>query len=179
MGEKSNEIESSDTKTTYNSPTKEARFQWVPQKAGTYTFEVQAIDRDLNYSEPTAVHLTVQPDPRDIALAALQTEVNHLRREVARKYNFENIIGRSAAIKQVTALMEKAIDSGLIVLITGETGTGKELVAKAIHYKSPRKAYQLQELNCGAIPKELVASTLFGHRKGAFTGANEERAGTG
>ena len=179
VGEKSNEIESSDTKTTYNSPTKEARFQWVPQKAGTYTFEVQAIDRDLNYSEPTAVHLTVQPDPRDIALAALQTEVNHLRREVARKYNFENIIGRSAAIKQVTALMEKAIDSGLIVLITGETGTGKELVAKAIHYKSPRKAYQLQELNCGAIPKELVASTLFGHRKGAFTGANEERAGTG
>ena len=129
MGEESNEIESSDTKTPYNSPTKEVRFQWIPPKAGMYTFEVQAIDRDLNYSEPAAVHLTVQPDPRDIALASLQTEVDYLRREVGRKYHFENIIGRSAAVKQVTALMEKAIDSGLTVLITGETGTGKELVA--------------------------------------------------
>ena len=175
--EESKELESRDTTTPYNSPTKEVRFQWVPQKAGTYTFEVQAIDRALNYSEPAAVHLTVLPDPRDIALAALQTEVNHLRREVGRKYNFENIIGRSAAVKQVTALMEKAIDSGLTVLITGETGTGKELVAKAIHYNSPRKAHSIQELNCGAVPKDLVASTLFGHRKGAFTGANQERVG--
>jgi transcriptional regulator with GAF, ATPase, and Fis domain len=63
------------------------------------------------------------------------------------------------------------------VLISGETGTGKELVAKAIHYQSPRKDRPLQELNCGAIPKDLVASTLFGHRKGAFTGANEDKMG--
>jgi transcriptional regulator with GAF, ATPase, and Fis domain len=107
----------------------------------------------------------------------MKTELNYLRGEVGRKYHFDNIIGRSIAIKQVYALMEKAIDSGLTVLISGETGTGKELVAKAIHYQSPRKDRPLQELNCGAIPKDLVASTLFGHRKGAFTGANEDKMG--
>jgi len=113
----------------------------------------------------------------DLQIVALQTEVNHLRREVGRKYHFSNIIGRSAAIKQVYALMEKAIDSGLTVLITGETGTGKELVAKAIHYNSPRKDKPWRDINCGAIPKDMVASILFGHRKGAFTDAHEERRG--
>jgi transcriptional regulator with GAF, ATPase, and Fis domain len=73
--------------------------------------------------------------------------------------------------------MERAIDSGLTVLITGETGTGKELVAKAIHYHSPRKDHPLLDRNCGAIPRELLASDLFGHRKGAFTGAAEDKAG--
>jgi two-component system response regulator HupR/HoxA len=73
--------------------------------------------------------------------------------------------------------MERAIDSGLTVLITGETGTGKELIAKAIHYNSPRKDYPLVVSNCGAIPRELLASDLFGHRKGAFTGATEDKMG--
>jgi transcriptional regulator with GAF, ATPase, and Fis domain len=93
------------------------------------------------------------------------------------KYHFENIIGRSAGISQVRALMERAIDSGLTVLITGETGTGKELVAKAIHYSSPRKDHPLLDRNCGAIPRELLSSDLFGHRKGAFTGASEDKVG--
>lgn len=73
--------------------------------------------------------------------------------------------------------MERAIDSGLAVLITGETGTGKELVAKAIHHNSPRKDHPLLALNCGAIPRELLASELFGHVKGAFTGAREDKMG--
>ena len=73
--------------------------------------------------------------------------------------------------------MERAIDSGLTVLIIGETGTGKELVAKAIHYNSSRKDGPLRDLNCGSVPKELVSSTLFGYRKGAFTGATEDRIG--
>ena len=157
-----------------NSATKATSFDYTFDKPGTYTFEVQAIDRDLNYSEPAMLSLTVQPDP---LLFSLQTQLNHLRREVGGKYHFENIIGRSAGIKQLRALMEKAIDSGLTVLITGETGTGKELVAKAIHYNSPRKGNPLLDLNCGAVPKDLVASTLFGHRKGAFTGANEDKMG--
>jgi transcriptional regulator with GAF, ATPase, and Fis domain len=107
----------------------------------------------------------------------MQAELSYLRSEVGRKYQFENIIGSSAGMMQVRGLMERAIDSGLTVLIIGETGTGKELVAKAIHYSSPRKNKLPQELNCGAIPKDLVASTLFGHRKGAFTGANEDKMG--
>ncbi|MBI1929125.1 sigma 54-interacting transcriptional regulator [Candidatus Poribacteria bacterium] len=149
------------------------RYENLP--AGKYTFKVIAINRDLVPSEaPATLKLTIQPDPR---IVALQTEVAHLRREVGRKYHFENLIGRSAAIKQVRTLMEKAIDSGLTVLITGETGTGKELVAKAIHHNSHRKDKPMLELNCGAVPKDLIASTLFGHRKGAFTGAHENKMG--
>jgi DNA-binding NtrC family response regulator/ligand-binding sensor domain-containing protein len=158
----------------WRKPTRATSYDHVFHKEGDYTFEVQAIDRDLNYSEPAVLTLTVNPDPR---LVSLQKEVNHLRREVGQKYHFDNIIGRSAVIRQVRALMERAIDSGLTVLITGETGTGKELVAKAIHYHSPRRDHPLLDRNCGAIPRELLASDLFGHRKGAFTGAAEDKAG--
>ena len=158
----------------WRKPTKATSFDYTFDKPGDYTFEVQAIDRDLNYSEPATVNLTIQPDFR---IVALQTEVNHLRREVGRKYHFSNIIGRAAKIKQMYALMEKAIDSGLNVLVTGETGTGKELVAKAIHYNSPRKDKPLLDRNCGAFPKDLIASELFGHCKGAFTGAYEDKEG--
>ncbi|MFC1714221.1 sigma-54 interaction domain-containing protein, partial [Candidatus Poribacteria bacterium] len=118
--------------------------------------------------------LTVQLDPK---LVSLRSEVKQLRQEVGWKYSFENIIGDSEGIRLVHALMERAIDSGLTVLITGETGTGKELVAKAIHHNSQRKDRPLRALNCGAVPKDLVASTLFGHRKGAFTGADADRMG--
>jgi DNA-binding NtrC family response regulator len=158
----------------WRKPTRATSYDHVFDKEGDYTFEMQAIDRDLNYSEPAVLTLTVNPDPR---LVSLQKEVNHLRREVGQKYHFDNIIGRSAVIRQVRALMERAIDSGLTVLITGETGTGKELVAKAIHYHSPRRDHPLLDRNCGAIPRELLASDLFGHRKGAFTGAAEDKAG--
>ena len=158
----------------HSPPTKETTFDWIPEKPGTYTFQVQAIDRDLNYSEPVTLDLTVQPDP---VFAALQSEVEHLRREVGQKYDFQDIIGRSTGIRQVRALMERAIDSGLTVLVTGETGTGKELVAKAIHYNSSRKDHPFLDRNCGAIPKELLASELFGHRKGAFTGAQDDKMG--
>ncbi|MFQ6043986.1 MAG: sigma 54-interacting transcriptional regulator, partial [Candidatus Poribacteria bacterium] len=156
----------------WRSTTKATAFDYTFEKPGTYTFQVQAIDRDLNFSESATLSLTVQPDPKFVAM---QTELNGLRREVIRKYRFENLIGESDTIQEVHALMEKAIDSGLTVLISGETGTGKELVAKAIHYNSPRKDKPLKEINCGAI--DLVASTLFGHRKGAFTGAHEDKLG--
>ena len=155
-------------------PTKATTFDHTFEKPGAYTFQVQAIDRDLNYSQPATLSLAVQPDPKFVAM---QRELNGLRREVIRKYHFENFIGESDTIQEVHALMEKAIDSGLTVLISGETGTGKELVAKAIHYNSPRKDKPLKEINCGAIAKDLVASTLFGHRKGAFTGAHEDKLG--
>ena len=158
----------------YNPPTRETTFDWISEKPGTYIFEVQAIDRDLNYSEPATLSLTVQPDP---VLVSMQAELNHLRSEAGEKYHFENIIGSSVAMRQVHALMERAIDSGLTVLVIGETGTGKELVARAIHYNSPRKDQPLLARNCGAIPKDLLASDLFGHCKGAFTGANEDKMG--
>lgn len=152
------------------------RYENLP--VGEYTFKVIAINRDLVESvAPATLKLTVVPDSRDLVISTMQTEIARLRREVGSKYHFANIIGRSATIKQMRVLMEKAIDSGLPVLITGETGAGKELVAKAIHTNSPRKDHPMRELNCGAIPKDLVASTLFGHRKGAFTGADTDRMG--
>ena len=158
----------------WRKPTKSDSFDFTFENPGEYTFEVQSIDRDLNYSEPVSLNLSIQPDPR---IASMQAELNHLRREAKEKYRFDDIIGRSDSIRYIHQLMEKAIDSGLTVLITGETGTGKELVAKAIHYNSPRKGHPLLDFNCGAEPKELIASALFGHRKGAFTGAIEDKMG--
>ena len=92
-------------------------------------------------------------------------------------YQFSNIIGTSDAITEVFALMEKVIASGSDVLITGETGTGKELVAKEIHYNSSRKEHPLLVCNCSVGSKDVLLNQLFGHRKGAFEGAIEDKMG--
>jgi len=97
---------------------------------------------------------------------------------VEKKYNYEkSIIGNSKEIKKVFGLIEKAINTNIVVTITGETGTGKELVAKAIHYNSIRKKEPLIAINMAAVPKDLIESELFGHEKGAFTGAQATRIG--
>ncbi|MBK8882129.1 MAG: sigma-54-dependent Fis family transcriptional regulator [Bacteroidales bacterium] len=108
----------------------------------------------------------------------LREENNRLRKEVERKYDFSNVIlGSSGRVKETFSLMEKAAGSNITVSITGETGTGKELVAKAIHYHSNRKNNPFVAVNMGAIPKELIESELFGYEKGAFTGASERKSG--
>jgi DNA-binding NtrC family response regulator len=93
------------------------------------------------------------------------------------KHRFSNIIGASDSIKEVFALMEKAIDSGSDVLITGETGTGKELAAKEIHYNSSRKERPMIVCNCSAVPGDVLLNQLFGHCKGAFPDATEDKTG--
>lgn len=109
---------------------------------------------------------------------SLLNEVKALKKEIGKKYDFSNsILGSSKAIKGVFNLMEKAIRTNITVSITGETGTGKELVAKAIHYHSDRKGQNFIAVNIAAIPNELLESELFGHEKGAFTGANTRRIG--
>lgn len=109
---------------------------------------------------------------------ALKKEVENLKQEVERKYNFQNvIIGNSNAIKKVFGLMAKATATNITVSITGETGTGKELVAKAIHFNSERKKNAFVPVNVAAIPKDLLESELFGHEKGAFTSAANRRIG--
>ncbi len=90
---------------------------------------------------------------------------------------FENIIGQSPAMEKLYALIMEVAQSDASILITGETGTGKELVAKAIHAKSPRAQLPFVAINCGALPDALMESELFGHRKGAFTGAEQSRKG--
>jgi len=110
--------------------------------------------------------------------ATLETRIKSLQQEVEQKYDFQNsIIGQSPAIRRVFALIEKAIKTNITVTITGETGTGKELVAKAIHFNSKRKSQPLVPVNMAAIPKDLMESELFGHEKGAFTGAVNRRIG--
>lgn len=109
---------------------------------------------------------------------SLRDEIIHLREEIGKKYEFSKIIkGNSSAIKKVFAFMEKAAKTNITVSITGETGTGKELVAKAIHYNSPRSKRNFVAVNVAAIPRDLIESELFGHEKGAFTGAATRRIG--
>ncbi len=108
----------------------------------------------------------------------LRKQVTKLQKEVQRKYDFSNsIIGNSDSIKEIFSLIETATKSDITVTVTGETGTGKELAAKAIHYNSNRKKGAFVAVNVAAIPLELAESELFGHEKGAFTGANFRRIG--
>ncbi|RMG60616.1 MAG: sigma-54-dependent Fis family transcriptional regulator [Deltaproteobacteria bacterium] len=100
-----------------------------------------------------------------------------LRKQVRNKYSFENIIGTSPAMMEVLSLVEKVADTDSTILILGESGTGKEMIARAIHYNSSRANNLLVPVNCGAIPEDLLESELFGHVKGAFTGAVAPRAG--
>ncbi|HEY5916043.1 MAG TPA: sigma-54 dependent transcriptional regulator [Chryseolinea sp.] len=110
--------------------------------------------------------------------SSLIKEIDHLKKEISEKYEFEkSIIGTSTAIKRTFSLLEKAVQTNISVSITGETGTGKELVAKAIHYNSKRKSKAFVAVNIAAIPRELIESELFGHEKGAFTGAVTRRIG--
>lgn len=108
----------------------------------------------------------------------LKREISSLRREIQKKYSFSNtILGESKAIKGIYELIDKALGTNITVVITGETGTGKELVAKAIHYNSKRKDKPFVTVNVTAIPSELIESELFGHEKGSFTGALFRRIG--
>jgi DNA-binding NtrC family response regulator len=108
----------------------------------------------------------------------LKKEIEVLKDEVGRKYDFgKTMIGNSLAIKRVFGLMEKAAKTNITVSITGETGTGKEVVAKCIHYNSERKNKPFVAVNVAAIPKDLLESELFGHEKGSFTGAVARRIG--
>ena len=107
----------------------------------------------------------------------LERENILLRRQLRKKYRFENFVGDSEPIQKVFELIEKVGDTDSTVLITGESGTGKELIAKAIHYNSHRRDNLMVVINCGAIPEELLESELFGHEKGAFTGAHKSRIG--
>ncbi len=100
-----------------------------------------------------------------------------LKQELKGKYTFENIIGASKAMQEIFSVMARVVNSDSTVLITGDSGTGKELVAKALHYNGPRKEKPFIAINCAAIPSELLESELFGHVKGSFTGAVANKSG--
>ena len=105
------------------------------------------------------------------------SETVYLQEEIKTEHNFEEIIGQSAPIRQLLRKIEQVAPTETTVLIQGETGTGKELLARAIHDRSRRKDRPLVKVNCGSIPSGLVESEIFGHEKGAFTGATQRRIG--
>ena len=107
----------------------------------------------------------------------LAGEVRRLRDELTRRYDFRNLKGNSPAMQSVKSTIRKVADSGATIMIRGESGTGKELVARAIHFNSPRRHRAFVALNCSAFPEHLVEDELFGHEKGAFTGAVSRREG--
>jgi len=109
--------------------------------------------------------------------AQLQDENALLKRELQQKYDFRNIIGTSKEMRDVYEQIAQVAPSGATVLIRGESGTGKELVAHAIHYNSPRSSKPFVKVNCAALPESLIESELFGHEKGAFTGAVARKRG--
>jgi len=124
-------------------------------------------------------------DPDDASLVVaralerkrLKEQAASLRREVEGVYAFLNLVGKSARMRDVYTLLEQASKLDITVLLSGETGTGKELAARAVHYHSGRKERRFVPVNCGALPAELVESELFGHAKGSFTGATGMKRG--
>jgi two-component system response regulator AtoC len=109
--------------------------------------------------------------------AELEREVDALRSEVGRRYHLGNIIGRSDGMQNVFKKVAQVAPLPTTVLIMGESGTGKELIARALHYQSPRASRPMTALNCAAIPEALIESELFGHERGAFTGADRQKHG--
>ena len=114
---------------------------------------------------------------KEAEIQRMKAEVMTLRAELETTYAFDEIIGKSPQMQQLFARIQRATESDISVLIQGDSGTGKELVAKSIHYNSSRKAGPFVAINCAAIPDTLIESEMFGHERGAFTGADEQRIG--
>ncbi|OGU61726.1 MAG: sigma-54-dependent Fis family transcriptional regulator [Ignavibacteria bacterium RBG_13_36_8] len=107
----------------------------------------------------------------------LERELIKLKEDIRKEYSFDNIVTADPKMQEVFKMMTKVLDNDITVLINGESGTGKELIARAIHFNGKRKDYPFVVVNCASIPRELLESELFGHEKGAFTGAHQRKIG--
>jgi len=136
-------------------------------KRGAYDYLEKPFD-------PDAAALVVS---RALERRRLRLQAATLRKELEGVYAFHNIIGKSPGMREVFGLLEQAAGLDITVLLGGETGTGKELAARAIHYHSARKERRFVPVNCGALPPDLVESELFGHARGSFTGATGDKSG--
>jgi len=141
--------------------------------------EVQTHDGRRRIFSVSAIPLS-GPNTNHVAVAVIfrdVTELRHLHDELRGRYELQNLVGKSAPMREVYRLVELAAESGASVLLEGESGTGKELVATTIHYMSHRAKRRFVRVNCSAVPETLLESELFGHVKGAFTGAIRDKIG--
>ena len=144
------------------------------EKIAVEAMKVGAVDYLPKPFDNDELQLTVE---RVLEGIALRRDLRRLQEQVEGAYQFERIVGRSAAMQRVFDVVRKVADTDLTVLVRGPSGTGKELVANALHYNSARRGRPLVKVNCAAFTRELVESELFGHEKGAFTGAATAREG--
>ena len=168
------------------------RFEWAIEKKDGSSFPVEIISNYLTYQGEDFCCSVVRDmtliknQERELKIALeeinslkdrLENENEYLQEEIGRKINFNNIICKSDAYKEVLHQVNQVAPTETTVLVTGESGTGKELLASAIHNNSTRKDRPLIKVNCATLPKDLIESELFGHRKGAFTGAIANKVG--
>ena len=146
---------------------------------GTVKDAVEAIKRGARdfVSKPFQIDELMHVLNSAVEQRRLRSENAYLRAQLEERYKFEGIVGKSRAMKKLFQLLDTVTATNSTILITGETGTGKEVVAKAIHHNSPRKMHRFVALNCSAIPETLLEAEIFGHVRGAFTGAVGNRMG--
>lgn len=165
----------------YDAPYSRLRFVWKENRRQPVEASVEDVRRQISQLLFEHLKQIKQTQMRtvqyNIEKRRLTLENLQLRREIEREHSFAGIIGRSDKIEDLLSLVRSAAETDVTVLIQGETGTGKELIARAIHYNSPRKTRRFVAINCGALSETLLESELFGHERGAFTGAAVQRKG--
>ncbi|MFZ3092006.1 MAG: sigma-54 dependent transcriptional regulator [Nitrospirota bacterium] len=146
---------------------------------GTRNIAMEAIEKGAYdyFIKPFDVNEMRIVIKRAVEKIGLQKEIKNLKESLSEKYGLGNIIGDSPPMQQVYDLVKKIADTDITVLITGESGTGKELIAQTLHYMSNRRDKPFVKVNCAAIPETLLEEELFGHEKGAFTGAHQQKPG--
>ncbi|HSB69633.1 MAG TPA: sigma-54 dependent transcriptional regulator [Candidatus Methylomirabilis sp.] len=164
-----------------NAPYTRLRFLWDEGAAGLNEASVEQVRREV--SQLLFEHLKQTRHARtrmiqySIEKRDLTLENIRLRQEIEREYSVAGIVGQSPKMRELFGVIRSIAETDVVALIRGETGTGKELIARAIHYNSPRRAKRFVAVNCGALAETLLESELFGHEKGAFTGAVTRRRG--
>ena len=151
--------------------------KFLSREKGSYTTAQVRLLEDIKNIVAIAVSNALAYEEIKSLKEQLVQENRVLQEEIVQRSIYEEIVGSSSSLHKVLAAIEKVAPTDSTVLVTGETGTGKELVAHAIHRRSPRHERALVKVNCAALPAELIASELFGHEKGAFTGALQQRIG--
>ncbi len=166
----------------FNTPYSRLRFGWTERSIQSKTVSSEYVSRrdvsrllfdHLKQIKQTSMHIMQD----NIEKGQLTLENIRLRREIEREYSFGGMLGQSEKMQDLLDLVRSIAETDVTALIQGETGTGKELIARAIHYNSPRSSKRFVAINCGSLTETLLESELFGHEKGAFTGATTQRKG--